>query len=128
MDNVSPQQIINGIQLLKYRYLGSFPSDFVPILPYETFAIIYTQPSNLQGEHWIIIANSRHKLYFAESLGQLSFLKQQYEQKMPEALQCHPSVRSFYAIYAAFRLFKFQQEGIFGVHDVGVLSFISKYM
>ena len=67
MDNSSLQQIINRIPLLKYRYLGSFPSDNVPTLDNDTFAIINTQPSKMQGEHWIIIANSRHKLYFADS-------------------------------------------------------------
>ena len=62
MDNVSLQQIINRIPLLKYRYRGSFPSDYVPTLDNDTFAIINTQTSNMQGEHWIMIANSRQKL------------------------------------------------------------------
>ena len=84
----------------------------------------------MQGEHWIMIANCRQKLYFADSLGRkkYSFLKQQYEQMMPEPLQSHPSVCGFYTIYAAFHLFKFRQEEITGVHDVNVLSFISNYM
>ena len=43
-------------------------------------------------------------------------------------LQDHPSVCGFYTIYAAFRLFKFQQEEITGVHDVNVLYFISNFM
>ena len=129
-DNVSLQQIINRIPLLKYRYRGSFPSDCVPTLDNDTFAIINTQPSNLQGEHWIMIANSCQNLYFADSLGRRknSFLKQHYEQMMPEPLQSHPSVCGFYTIYAAFHLFKFRQEEITGVHDVNVLSFISNYM
>ena len=94
MDNVSLQQIVNRIPLLKYRYRGSFPSDYVPTLDNDTFAIINTQPSNMQGEHWIMIANSGQKLYFADSLGRkkYSFFKQQYEQMMPEPLQSHPSV------------------------------------
>ena len=130
MDIFALQQIINRILLLKFRYLGSFPSDYVPTLDNDTFAIINTQPSNMQGEHWIMIANSRPKLYFADSLGRKkhSFLKQQYEQMMPEPLQSHPSVCGFYTIYAAFHLFKFRQEEITGVHDVIVLSFISNYM
>ena len=80
MDNVSLQQIINRILLLKYRYGGSFPSDYVPTLDDDTFAIMNTQPSNMQGEHRIMIANSRQKLYFADSLGRekYSFLKQHY--------------------------------------------------
>ena len=130
MDNFALQQIINRIPLLKFRYLGSFPSDYVPTLDNDTFAIINTQPSNMQGEHWIMIANFRHELYFADSFGckGYSFLKQHYKQMMPAPLQSHPSVCGFYTIYAAFHLFKFRQEEITGVHDVNVLSFISNYM
>ena len=81
------------------------------------------QPSNLQGEHWIMLANSRHLLYFANSLvrRKYTFLKEQYEQVMPESLQSHPSVCGFYTIYAGFHLFKFQQEEKIGVHDVNIL-------
>ena len=130
MDNFALPQIINRIPLLKFRYLDSFPSDYVPTLDNDTFAIINTQPSNMQGEQWIMIANSPQKLFFADPLRRkkYSFLKQQYEQMMPEPLQSHPSVCRFYTIYAAFHLFKFRQEEITGVHDVNVLSFISNYM
>ena len=123
MDNVSLQQIINRIPLLKHRYRGSFPSDYVPTLDNDTFTFINTQPSNMQGEHWMITANSRQKFHFPDSLGRkkYSFLKQQYEEMMPEPLQSHPSVCGFYTIYAAFHLFKFRQEEITGVHDVNVL-------
>ena len=125
MDNFVLQQIINRIPLLKFRYLGPFPSDHVPTLNNDTFAIINTQPSKIQGEHWIMIANFRHELYFAESLGdkKYSFLKQHYKQTMPATLQSHPSSCGFYTYYAVFHLFKFQQEEITGVHDVNVLRF-----
>ena len=130
MDNFALQQLINGIFLLKFRYLGSFPSDYVPILDNDIFAIINTQPSNMQGEHWIMIANCRHDLYFADFLGRkgYSFLKQHCKQMMPGSLPSHPSVCGFYTIYAAFHLFKFRQKEIKGVHDVNVLSIISNYM
>ena len=130
MDNFALQQIINRIPLLKFRYLGSFPSAYVPTLDNDTFAIINTQPSNMQGELWIMIANFRHELYFADSLGceEYSFLKQHYKQMIPAPLHSHPSVCGFYTKYAAFHLFKFQQKEITGVHDVNVLSFISNYM
>ena len=84
----------------------------------------------MQGEHWILIANSRQILYFADFLGRkkYSFLKQRYEQMMPEPLQSHARVCGFYTIYAAFDLFKIPQEEITGVHDVNVLSLISNYM
>ena len=130
MDNLALQQTIIRIPLLKFRYLGSFPSDYVPTLGNDTFAIINTQPSNMQFEHWIMIAKFRHELYFADSLGckGYSFLKLHYKQMMPAPLQSHQSVCGFYTIYAAFHLFKFRQEEITGVHDVNILSFISNYM
>ena len=130
MDNVSIQQIFNRIPVLNFRYRGSFPSHYAPTLDNDTFAIINTPPRNMQREHCIMIAISCQILYFADSLGQkkYSFLKQQYKQMIPEPLQSHPSVCGFYTIYAAFRLFKFRQEEVTGVHDANVLSFISNYM
>ena len=131
MDNFALQQIINRIHLLNFWYLGSFPSDYVPTLDNDTFAIINTQPSKMQGERWIMIANFRHELYFADSLGCKGysfFNNQHYKQMMPVTLQSHPSVCAFYTVYAAFQLFKFRQEEITGVHDVNVLAFISSYM
>ena len=82
----------------------------------------------MQSEHWITIAISFRKLYFADSLGRPSFLKQQYKHMMRKILQSYPSVCRFYAIYAAFHLFLFRQEEISGVHDVNVLSVIRNYM
>ena len=132
MDNTYFKQIVNRIPLLRYRYIGSFPSDFIPNLPKDTFAIINTQPSNTPGEHWILIAKFPHELYFADSLGlsinNYTFLKQNYSQRLRIGLQDHPSVCGFYNIYAAFHLFKFQQEEITGVLDVNVLSFLSNFM
>ena len=127
LNNISLQQMINRMPLLKYRYRGSFLFDYVPTLDNDTFAIINTQPSNMQGEHWIMIANSRQNFLFAESLGRKMYglLKQQYGQMMPEPLQSHPRVCGFYTIYAAFHLFKNRQEEITGVHTANVLSFIS---
>ena len=82
----------------------------------------------MQSEHWKRIANSRHKIYVANFLGQLSFLKQQIQNMMPEPLQSHPSVCGFFAINVAFHLIKFRQEEIIGVPDVNILSFIKNYM
>ena len=43
---------------------------------------------------------------------------------IPTRRQGHPSVCGFYTIYAAFRLFKFQQVELTGVNDANVLSFL----
>ena len=130
MDKVSLEHIFNRIPLIKYWYRGSFISDYVPTLDFDTFAFINTQPIKMQRELWIMIANSRQKLFFADSFGRKKYscLKQQYDQMMPAPLQSHPSVCGFYTIYAAFHLFKFRQEEITGVHNVNVLSIISNYM
>ena len=130
MDNVSLQQIFNRIPLIKYRYRGSIPSDYVPTLDKDTFANLNTQPSNMQGKHCITSANFCQLLFFANSLGRrkYTFLKEQYEQMIPEPQQSHPSVCGFYTIYAAFHLFKFRQEQITGVHDGDKRSFIINYV
>ena len=75
-------------------------------------------------------ANFRQLLYIVDSLGlkKYSFLKQQYDQLMPEPLQSHPNICGSYTTNAAFHLFKSGQEEITGFHNVNVLSFISKYM
>ena len=52
MDKIFLQQTINRIPLVKYRYHGSFPSDYVATPDNDTFAIINTHPSKIQGEHW----------------------------------------------------------------------------
>ena len=103
-DNVSLQQILNFIPLLKYRYRSFLPSEYVSTLHNDTFAIIKTQPKKMQGEHHIMIANSRQILFFADSLGRkkYSFQKKQYERKMPETPQSHPNVCGFCTINAAF--------------------------
>ena len=79
-----------------------------------------------------MIAKFHHELYFADSLGlsinNYPFLKQNYSQKVCTRLQDQPCVCGFYTIYAAFLLFKFQQEEITGVQDDNVLSFISNFM
>ena len=79
-----------------------------------------------------MIAKFHHEFYFADYLGlfvnNYPFLKQSYSQMFRIRLQDHPSVCGFHTIYAAFYLFKFQQEKITGVHDVNVLSFISNFL
>ena len=130
MDNFALQKIINRILLLKFEYLGSFPSDYVPTLDNETSAIINTQSNIMQGDHWIMIAKFRNELFFADSLGckGYNFLNSRYyKQTVLAPLHSHPSVCGFYTIFAAFHLFKFRQEEITGVRDVDVLSFTSNY-
>ena len=90
LDNVSLQQLINRIPLLKYQYRGSFPSDYVPTLDNDTFAIKNTQPSNMQFEHCIMIANSRRKMYFADCLGLKSTVSSSSNMNRCCQIHCSP--------------------------------------
>ena len=56
MDTFSFLQIIERIPELRFKYMGSYPSDTVPQLTKDSFAIINSAPSNDRGEHWIMIA------------------------------------------------------------------------
>ena len=76
-------------------------------------------------------AKFHHELFFVDSLGlsinNYPFLKQNYSQMVRTTLQDRPSVCGFYTIYAAFRLFRFQQEEISGNHGVNELSFVINF-
>ena len=79
MDNFSLLQIIERIPELRFKYMGSYPSDKVPKLTKYSFAIVNSAPSNDRGEHWIMMARLDKTYYFADSLGRkrttYSFLK-----------------------------------------------------
>ena len=69
MDNFSLLQIIERIPELRFKYMGSYPSDKVPQLTKYSFAIVNSAPSNDRGEHWIMMARLDKTYYFADSLG-----------------------------------------------------------
>ena len=83
MDNTSLRDIFERIPELKFRYIRSFPADFVPKLPKFTFAIINTSPSSEVREHWIIIDRLNRNYYYADSLARLvthyKFLNKKYQ-------------------------------------------------
>ena len=54
---------------LKFRYKGSFPWKTVPTLFIETYAIINTQPSKMQGDYLTMIANPYKEQLFEDFLG-----------------------------------------------------------
>ena len=104
INNVSPARII-CISLFKYRYFDGFLSDYVPVLPNKTFPSKNTESNGIQSEH--LIRNYREKKFFADSFGSetYSMHKQHYEHKMPQPLQSHPNVCSFYTIYMQLSIF-----------------------
>ena len=130
MDNVALRQTLNRNPLFKCLFIDSFPCDYVPTLPNDTFTIINTHPSNIQGEHWIMIAKLRHQLNFADSLARKghNFLRKNYKRMILERLQLNQSYCGFYTTCAVFLPLKFGREKHTGVHDLYVLSFISSYM
>ena len=66
MDTAALQQIIIRLSPRRHRYSGSFALENFPDLPTETFTLVKTLPSNLQGVHWKMIGNSCHKLFFLQ--------------------------------------------------------------
>ena len=82
-------QIIERIPELRFRYVGSYPSD--KELRLAIIAIINSALRNGIGEHWIIIAQMDKTYYFADSLGTkrstYSFLRKKFWQRIPQKLQ-----------------------------------------
>ena len=91
MDNFSLLQIIERILELRFKYMGSYPSDQVPQLPKYSFAIINSAPSNDRGEHWIMIARLDKTYCCADSLGRkrtiYSFLTKKYQRMVQRKIQ-----------------------------------------
>ena len=122
------QQIINRIPLLKIRYLGSFPSDNVPTLDNDT--IINKQPSNMQGEHWIMIAIFRHDFCFADSLERkgCSFLNNNNQQT---SIWCqHPySLTQEYAAFIQYmQLFIYQSFDKIKLQGLTMFTYLLLYV
>ena len=106
---------------------GSFPPVYVPTLDNDIFAIINTQPIKMQmGEQWIMIANFRHEIKLADSLGCT------VSSSSTTSIWCqHPySLTQMYVVFIQYmQLFissSFNRKP--EVHGVNVLSFISNYM
>ena len=93
---------------LRFKYMGSYPSDKVPQLTKYAFTIIDSVPSNDRGEHWIKIAQMEKTYYFADSMGRkrstYSLQTKKYRQTVHRKLQKIDDLWGFYAIYSAFLL------------------------
>ena len=113
MDNHSHQPFIERIPDLKFKYIGSFPADFIQNLPKISFAIINTALSEEVGKHWILTARLNRSYYYADSLAQstthYNFFGKKYQKKIHQPLQKMQNLGVFYAFFAAFQLFRFFQ-------------------
>ena len=91
MDNTSLRDIFERIPELKFRYIRSFPADFVPNLPKFAFAIINTSPSSEVRDHWIIIGRLNRNYYYADSLARsvthYKFLNKKYQKMIHRPIQ-----------------------------------------
>ena len=129
MDDSLPQRI-NRFPQLKYRYRGSFHSDHVPTLGNDTFAIINTQHSIMQGEHWILIANFCQILCFADSLGRKKTVSS--SSNMNRWCQNHYSPITAFAVCTwdtqLFISSNSDKKKLQEYTNVNVHSFISNYM
>ena len=100
------QQVPN----LNFKYLGSFPADLRPKnLPTNTFCIINTDPSTQPGSHWILLANKNGKLFYGDSMGEVSEkygirTKANFGSLVQETLQ-DSELCGLFAIYFAHVLF-----------------------
>ena len=63
MKNFALQQINNRIPLLKFRYLGSFPSEYVPTLDNDPYSLTQVYAAFIQSMQLFISSGfSRKKL------------------------------------------------------------------
>ena len=136
MDNKSLRDIIQRISSLKYKYLGSFPANMMPLqLPINTFLIVNTEPSGEKGLHWVMFANKSGKIYYADSLGlplsRYKFINQGLRYKnvkrMVYSKLQNMSICGLYCIYFAWILFS---DNTLPTHfnDFNLMQFIYKYL
>ena len=131
-DNFSFLQINERIPELRFKYMGSYPSDTVPQLTKYFFAIINSDPSDGRGEHWIMIARLDKSYFFADSLGRrrstYPFLTKSIDEWFLESYKRLIISVDFTQFIQHFFLYKFFQKNLNNVYDVHVLDFISNFM
>ena len=132
MDKASLLQHFERNSKLRFKFMGSYPSDTVPELTKNSFAKNNSAPGNVRGKQWIMIARLDKSYYFADSLGKkrstYHFLTKKYRRMVPRKLQKTDNLCGFYAICSAFLLFKFFQKILNNDLEVHVLIFIGNFM
>ena len=91
MDIFSLLQIIERNPELRFKYMGSYPSDKVSRLTKYSFAIYNSAPNKDRREHWIMIARLDKTYYFVDSFGRkrtsFFFLTKNYWRMVSRKLQ-----------------------------------------
>ena len=135
MDNKSLEQIIKNIPILRYKYQGSFPANQIPPIPTNTFVIVNIDPINLEGSHWIMLANKNGGIYYGDSMGlplthykniRLPFKNKAVRQLVRYPMQKQP-LCGLYCIYFAWSVFKELTIPTF-FNDFNLMRFIYSYM
>ena len=131
-ESFSHLQIFEKIPELRFKYMGSYPSDKVPELTIYSFTVINSAPSNDRRENSILIARLDKSYYFEDSLARdrsiYPFLTKKYRRMLLLKLQKTDNLCEFYSSYSTFILFKLFQKNLNNVHDVHVLNFFSNFM
>lgn len=133
MDKTTLENIISQIPALKYKYLGTFAADEIPIIKENTFVIVNTDLRYQPGTHWIMLAKKKGKILFGDSLGRpLEYYKniRLYGDRVTELvtrkLQTVP-LCGFYAIYFAWAVFSNVHINQY-LNDFELILFINKYL
>ena len=136
MDNKALQDVIGKIPGLKYKYLGSYPADYVPPLRESSFAIINTDRSDRLGSHWILIAKKGNVNYYGDSLGQSLEMYRDIDVKdrshfvslVSSQIQKTSSLCGFYCIYFAWVVFNGHKSVSLSFNDLDLLRFIYQFV
>ena len=136
MDNKALQDVIGKIPGLKYKYLGSYPADYVPPLRESSFAIINTDRSDRLGSHWILIARKGNVFFYGDSLGQsLEMYRDividnhsKFVTLVSSQIQKTSSLCGFYCIYFAWAVFNGLKSVPLSFNDLDLLRFIYKFV
>lgn len=58
-----------GKKMLSQKFIGVYPSDKIPTLKNNEYAILNLDKSNESGSHWVSIAKKGNKTHFYDSFG-----------------------------------------------------------
>ena len=118
---------------MKYKYVGSYPANCLPVLKRNSFAIINTETSDYDGEHWILLANKNGKIFFGDSMGQrlekYPHIKNDYKQvtQLVKKRMQNRALCGLYCIYFAWSIFSGQKLPE-NFNDFDLLRYIIKYL
>ena len=132
MDNTQIEKIVALIPVLKYKFMGCYPSNLLPNdIPENSFYIVNTDVSNGRGIHWILLARKNSCYYYGDSLGRdinhyanIKFTRK--TRKLIATKLQTDSICALYSIYFAYVLFN--NLSLFNVDDAFIMRFFAEYL